>query len=99
MVGESVLSLLIVEISEGAYYYVTFYSGILSITLTQTLHFQSQPHDPDKHALRRDKIAGFLFMQLLYVYSASLIVLGASKYQKIDYNPDAYSINDFTCSC
>jgi hypothetical protein len=33
MLGESVLSLLIVEVAEGSSYYKTFFSGIISITL------------------------------------------------------------------
>ena len=32
MLGESVLSLLIVEESAGRKYYVTFYSGMISVT-------------------------------------------------------------------
>jgi hypothetical protein len=45
MLGESVLSMLIVDITESAEYYKTFFSGILSITLLEFLHFRSQPHE------------------------------------------------------
>jgi xanthosine utilization system XapX-like protein len=78
MLGETVLSLLIVNLSEGYDYYLTFFSGVISIILLEYLHFRSQPHDPDEHALRRDKNSGFVFLVLMQVYSASLIILGAS---------------------
>jgi hypothetical protein len=78
MLGETVLSLLIVDLSEGYDYYKTFFSGVISIILLEYLHFRSQPHDPDEHAWRRDKNSGFVFLVLMQVYSASLIILGAS---------------------
>lgn len=102
MLGESVLSLLIVEVTEGSSYYKTFFSGIISITLLgkkripgvsrsyvsrfltslmfllEYLHFRSQPHSPDDHAMRRKKEAGILFVFLMQVYSAALIVLGTA---------------------
>lgn len=78
MLGETVLSLRIVDLSDGFDYYKTFFSGVISIVLLEYLHFRSQPHDPDEHAWRRDKNSGFVFLVLMHVYSASLIVLGAS---------------------
>jgi hypothetical protein len=78
MLGESVLSLLIVEVSGQADYYKSFFSGIVSITLLQFLHFRSQPHHPDDHAMRRSRKAGFAFSNLMTVYSAALVVLGTS---------------------
>jgi hypothetical protein len=78
MLGESVLSMLIVDITESAEYYKTFFSGILSITLLEFLHFRSQPHEADDHALRRSKEAGVAFTALMQVYSAALVVLGTS---------------------
>ena len=78
MLGESVLSLLIVDVTESSVYYKTFFSGIISITLLEYLHFRSQPHNPDDHALRRSKEAGGFFSILMQVYSAALISLGAS---------------------
>jgi len=81
MLGESILSLLIVnDISRKneAEYYFTFYLGIVSVTLIQFLYFKSQPHDADHHALRRTKTSGFIFTIWLQVYSAALIVVGTS---------------------
>lgn len=43
MLGESVLSLLIVDIVETSDYYKTFIVGIISIVLLEYLHFQNQP--------------------------------------------------------
>ena len=78
MLGESVLSLLIVDVVEGAEYYKTLISGVISITLLEYLHFRSQPHNPDDHAMRRKKEAGIAFSYTMWIYSAALIVLGTS---------------------
>jgi hypothetical protein len=78
MLGESVLSLLIVEVTETSSYYKTFFSGIISITMLEFLHFRSQPHDPDDHAMRRSKEAGVLFSTLMHIYSAALVALGTA---------------------
>ena len=76
--GESILSLLIVDVAEKSDYYKTSFSGIISITLLEYLHFRSQPHDADDHALRRSKEAGIIFTTIMQVYCASLVVLGTS---------------------
>ena len=64
MLGESILSLLIVnDISRNneSSYYLTFYLGIISVTLIQFLYFKSQAHDADHHAMRRTRNAGILY--------------------------------------
>ena len=76
MLGESILSLLIVEVTRENDYYATFYTGILSVILLQYLHFRSQPHHPDEHAMRRKKEAGLGFIYLMKIQSAALILLG-----------------------
>jgi hypothetical protein len=78
LLGESILSLLIVEVTEGSDYYSTFYAGILSVILLQLMHFRSQPAHADEHAMRRSKEAGFAFGFLMQVYSAGLVLLGVS---------------------
>jgi len=78
MLGESILSLLIVEVTEERDYYITFFAGIMSVILLQYLHFRSQPHHADGHAMRRDRKAGFLFTTMQQFYSASLVVVGVS---------------------
>lgn len=74
----SVLSLLIVDVSEGFSYYQTFFAGVLSVILLEYLHFRSQPHDPDDHAMRRKAEAGVAVTLLMYVYSVALLVIGVS---------------------
>ena len=78
LLGESILSLLIVETSLSANYYVTFYAGIVSVILLQYLHFRSQPHHADDHAMRRSKNAGMLFSVIMQLYSFALVAVGVS---------------------
>lgn len=78
MLGESILSLLIVDVTESSGYYKTFFCGIVSITLLEYLHFRSQPHVADDHALRRSKEAAIKFTMLMQIYSAALVVLGTA---------------------
>lgn len=78
MLGETVLSLLIVGVKEQSDYYKTFYSGILSISLLEYMHFRSQPHHADDHAMRRSKTRGYAYLILFQLFSGALIILGAS---------------------
>lgn len=78
MLGESILSLLIVNVTQGESYYATFFCGILTTVLLQQLHYNSQPHDPDHHAMKRNKDAGVWWNFTNYLYSASLIAVGVS---------------------
>ena len=79
MLGESVFSLLIVDIPEQENnFFATFYCGIMTVVFLYHLHFQSQPHSPDSHALRRDKNAGMMWTIFQQVYSLALVSLGAS---------------------
>jgi hypothetical protein len=77
LLGESVLSLLIVD-GVGRDFYMTFYCGIVTVVLLQFLHFRSQPHDPDSHSMRRHKNAGVLYGILFAWYSAALLIVGVS---------------------
>ena len=78
-VGESVLSLLIVDIpDEGLDFYGTFFAGVLSVTLLQYLYFKTQPHHADGHAFRRSRVAGIFFSVFIQFYSAALIIVGVS---------------------
>jgi hypothetical protein len=78
MLGETVLSLLVVEHSHDGDYYTTFYYGLLAIVLLEYLHFRSQPNDPKQHAARRGLETGLPFTLMTLLYSAALIILGAS---------------------
>lgn len=77
MLGESVLSLLIVPTKRGDYY-IAFFCGILSISILEVLYFQAQPHDAEGHAMRRSRWGGIIYMTFGQLYSAALIVLGTS---------------------
>ena len=74
----SILSLLIVDVTEGHDYYTTFFCGILTVVALQYLHYRSQPHNADFHAMRRDKDAGIWWSITNTLYSASLILVGVS---------------------
>jgi len=74
MLGESILSILIVDIHED--FYKTFYMGIISVVLLQFLHFKSQPHDADDHAMRKSRLRGLFFSFVISWYSVALIVVG-----------------------
>jgi hypothetical protein len=78
MLGESVLSLLVVDVVETNTYYQIFVCGLLSIILIQVLHFESQPSDPDKHAARRSIASGLAYFWTMQAYSFALIVLGTA---------------------
>jgi len=78
MLGESVLSLLVVDIAEARGYYKVFLDGVISIVLLEYLHFQSQPSNPDQHAMRQSLWSSFIFYWCLPVYSFALLVLGTS---------------------
>ena len=78
MLGESILSLLIVVSPTKGEYYITFFCSILSVVLLHYLHFRSQPSSPDDHAIRRKRSAGHAFGMLMQTYSAALIILGVS---------------------
>jgi hypothetical protein len=79
MLGESVFSILIVEIPDNnSAFYATFYEGLLTVVLLQYLHFRSQPDHADHHAMRRSKNAGILWHLLQNAYSLALVSLGSA---------------------
>ena len=79
MLGESIFSLLIIDVQDrGRHFYLVFYFSLLTVILLQLLHFQSQPHEADLHAVRRNKNRGMLWSLLQTLYSLSLVIMGAS---------------------
>lgn len=78
ILGESILSLLIVEVVAGWDFYLTFYAGILSVIFLEYLHFRSQPHHVDEHAMRKSAVSGYAFIVFMQWYSFCLIILGVS---------------------
>eukprot|EP00977_Amphora_coffeiformis_P028404 scaffold34970_cov244-Amphora_coffeaeformis.AAC.1 len=78
MLGESVLSLIIVEASPGRRYVVTFCAGMVAVTMMQYLYFRTNPLSADDHAMRRSIAGGYQFFYGLIIYSACLILMGCS---------------------
>lgn len=75
MLGESVLSLLIVKIVPIEDYYYTFIAGVISIILLTNMHLSSQPHHGESQALfRRER--RFPYMVINKVYCACLVTVG-----------------------
>jgi len=92
MLGESVLSLLIVKIKPVQDYYITFTAGVVSIILLTSIHLASQPHHGESQALfRRERKEAFMVINK--VYCAALVAVGVAfkllLYEVIDY--DKYS--------
>jgi hypothetical protein len=83
MLGESVLSLLIVDNEhEGDHYQTVFFAGVLTIILLRLLHFQSQPHGAEAHAARRNKDAGlivFIIFNFLLPQSSTTLLSDSSQ--------------------
>lgn len=78
MIGESVLSLLIVETIESREYYIIAGLGCLTVIVLQMLKFESEPSTADGHALWRSTTAATLFSLLIQLLSMSLISFGVS---------------------
>jgi len=77
MFGESIMSLLIVEgNNESVNHSAKFYSGVLSVIFLAHLHFQSEPHHNEDHALTRSRHSHYLYTLLVPAYSMALISVG-----------------------
>lgn len=79
MLGESVLSILTSPTNEATStpaYRVSFFAGILTVTMFQYLFFRTQPSEAKDHAMRRSQGGGFTFLFCHIFYSASLILVG-----------------------
>jgi len=78
MLGETVLSLLVVSNADQMAYYKTFYCGIITIVLLEYIHFRAQPVSAEEHAFQRGLLPSLWFLYMMIIYSAALIMLGAS---------------------
>ena len=78
LLGESILSILIVESTNSVQYHVTFYAGIMSIVLLQYCHYKYQPHSPSTHAFRRSIRGGAIYYVLIIIYAHALVAVGTS---------------------
>ena len=78
MIGEGILSLLIVLTTETKDYYIISTFGVLTMIFIQVLTFESQPHHPEGHALWRNFLNAMCFSLIQQVLSMSLIIFGLS---------------------
>lgn len=78
LLGESILSILIVESTNSVRYHVTFFAGIVSIVLLQFCHYKYQPHSPNTHAFRRSIRGGSIYYVLIMIYAHALVAVGTS---------------------
>ncbi|KAL3945026.1 MAG: hypothetical protein SGBAC_000883 [Bacillariaceae sp.] len=77
MLGESVFSLLVEEVTEVEEFYVTFYCGLLCVILLVYIHFTSQPMVAERHVMVDSKNRAIVAGTVQNLYSASMVGLGA----------------------
>lgn len=78
MLGEAVLSLLIVDTTESTTYYVVAGVGVLTVILLQAVKFESEPSHAEGHALWRNLNWGVAYAMLVQLLSMGLIAFGVS---------------------
>jgi hypothetical protein len=97
LLGESILSLLVVDTSlESSDYYITFYAGIISVTMLQFLHYKSTPHRAEDHAFRKSLLSGILFIFFQSLYSASLLIVGSCYKMLLTEYTEEYTTDDYS---
>mmetsp|Transcript_9273 Transcript_9273/g.19554 ORF Transcript_9273/g.19554 Transcript_9273/m.19554 type:complete len:733 (-) Transcript_9273:105-2303(-) len=78
MIGEGILSLLIVEtVERKAYYFITTF-GVLTVIFVQILKFESEPSHAEFHAIWQSFISAMCYSYLMQVLSMALIVFGVT---------------------
>lgn len=77
MLGEPVLSLLIVSTVEISSYYIVALLGVTTVIGIALIKFGSDPVSIDDHALWRSMMSGTVYSFLLQILSLSLIAYGA----------------------
>ena len=78
MIGEGILSLLIVETAEVKDYYIITTFGVITIIFIQILKFESEPSHGDGHAMWRNLLNGMCYSMLIQLLSMALIVFGVT---------------------
>ena len=78
MLGEAVLSLLIVDTTESQQYYIVTTLGVLTVIILQTVKYESEPSHAAGHALWRSLSAGHFYGVLIHILSMGLIAFGVS---------------------
>jgi len=77
MLGESVFSLLVEEITETTGFYITFFCGLICVILLEYIHFTSQPMVAERHVMVDSKNRALVSGTVQTFYSASMVGLGA----------------------
>jgi len=77
MIGESVLSLVIVHVESTPWYYFTFFSGVLTMTSLQYVHSKAGPSNEENHAMysKRPRVWFTICSQW---YSLFLVAMGVA---------------------
>mmetsp|Transcript_13831 Transcript_13831/g.30079 ORF Transcript_13831/g.30079 Transcript_13831/m.30079 type:complete len:1067 (+) Transcript_13831:294-3494(+) len=78
MIGEGILSLLIVETTESGDYYIITTFGVLTVIFLQVLKFESEPSHAESHAMWRSMRNAMCYGYLIQILSMSLICFGVS---------------------
>lgn len=76
MVGESILSLLIVETAESRNYYIITTFGVLTVILLHILKVESDPSHAEDHALWGNLRNAMSYGYLLQILSMALVAFG-----------------------
>lgn len=77
MLGESIFSLLVEEVTETKEFYVTFYCGLILVIILEYIHFTSQPMVAERHVMADSKNRAFVALIVQYFYCASMVGLGS----------------------
>ena len=75
MIGEGVVSLLVVNTVRDWDYYIITIFGTLTMMFIQILKFESEPHRAEEHALWRSFHCSMSYSYLIQILSLSLIAL------------------------
>eukprot|EP00614_Pseudopedinella_elastica_P005226 CAMPEP_0172599800 /NCGR_PEP_ID=MMETSP1068-20121228/19920_1 /TAXON_ID=35684 /ORGANISM="Pseudopedinella elastica, Strain CCMP716" /LENGTH=587 /DNA_ID=CAMNT_0013400175 /DNA_START=240 /DNA_END=2003 /DNA_ORIENTATION=+ len=76
MLGESVLGLILTPVQDNLVFYISFIVALLTVQLIQLNHFASEEFEPSKHALARSTTGANLWIELMSLFSLSLVVFG-----------------------
>lgn len=77
MLGESILSLLIVDAVPGSSdYWLIFWFGLVTVCLIQSIKFGSEPDHADDHSLWHGMAKGYYYNVLIQFFSFALIAFG-----------------------
>lgn len=75
MIGESIISITHVEITETSDYYVVVLVGALTVIIFQALKYESDPHSANHHALRRSMLGAISYQFMVQLLSMGLIAV------------------------